>query len=352
MNTLLKQKHSLITIIFLCIFSWALIYISWFLAFVSFCVSLLLYGFIIYIFYRLWKKITHSQPLPMSEYYMLFLYRSSISLCLLILIIWWFTFYQNHISPATIPLYTLSNWEKTIRFQTMSHIASPDFYLEVTKNIQEAKKEGFVLFYEWVQPGSPESSEIFNKALGINFSEGLYENFSKLYGITAQNNNDFLSIENNKDYNIDLSLDEVVRIYQEKTASSEKKPPSILASEEVLDINADAITLLSELSDKQLMLVRYLNQSFMNFMLKHEWLRNTIIENVWNTDIFSVILDDRNEHLVDEILSGSENNIFIIYGLMHFSWVYELLKSQDSNWSIISEEYMQIIVQNGQKDNL
>jgi len=31
-----------------------------------------------------------------------------------------------------------------------------------------------------------------------------------------------------------------------------------------------------------------------------------------------VILDERNEYLVENILSSEASNIFIIYGLMHF----------------------------------
>ena len=347
----MQKKHHIITSILLWIFSTLLIYVSWLGALIRFGFSLLLYGCITYLFYRTWKWIRWSSPLNISAYFKIFLYRVFLSLFICVLILGWFTVYQNHISPAKVPLYTLTNGEKTIQFQTMSHIASPDFYEWVKNNITTAKKEGFVLYYEWVRPWSKESSEIFNTALGINFSEGLYENFSKLYGIVAQDNADFLSIENEEDYNIDLSLDEVVRIYQEKISQIPEKSEWILASEEVLDINSEALSLLSELSPRQLLIVRYINQSLMNFMLKHESLRDSIVENFWNTDIFSVILDDRNSYLVEEILTSSHENIFVIYGLMHFSWVYELLQQEEWNWEIVSTEYMQIIVQDGQRDN-
>jgi hypothetical protein len=55
---------------------------------------------------------------------------------------------QNELFPAKLPLYTLTNGEKTLYFQTMSHIGSEAFYQQVQKNIEKAKQEGAVLFYE------------------------------------------------------------------------------------------------------------------------------------------------------------------------------------------------------------
>jgi len=53
----------------------------------------------------------------------------------------------------------------------MSHVASSNFYSEVRRNIFKAKKEGFVLFFEGVRPGSQESTDGFNAAIGIEFTK-------------------------------------------------------------------------------------------------------------------------------------------------------------------------------------
>lgn len=47
----------------------------------------------------------------------------------------------------------------------MSHIASPSFYTQVRENITEAKKQGSILMYEGVKPGTKENMEAFNAAL-------------------------------------------------------------------------------------------------------------------------------------------------------------------------------------------
>jgi hypothetical protein len=56
--------------------------------------------------------------------------------------------------------------------------------------------------------------EKFNKALGIEFDANLYGNLSKLYSLVPQDNLKFLNIENNKDYNIDMNIDQIIQEYE------------------------------------------------------------------------------------------------------------------------------------------
>lgn len=218
----------------------------------------------------------------------------------------------------------------------MSHIASSEFYEWVKNDIIKAKKDDFVLYFEWVQPGSTENMEKFNTALGVKFDAGVYDNLSKLYGIVAQDNELFLGLENNKDYNVDLSIDDIMELY---TPSTEKK----WLPKEAYDINNDIVSRLSELSAKELAILRFINQSFLNFIMKNEVFRDTIIQNLGNTDLFEVILEDRNKHIVEEVYNRKDEKIFILYGLMHFKWVLDILQQRDPNWRIENIEYKQVI---------
>ena len=336
------KKYILIT--FVLILSLCLWYMSWFWAIFQLYFWLLFYTCIAYMLSCLWKRMRWKTRTPIWDFFLYFLPKILSGLALILLLILVFCFYQNVISPAQMPLHTISNGKKTLKFQTMSHVASESFYAWVAEQIQISKEQNFVLFFEGVGAGSTESSEIFNQVLWINFEAGLYENFSKLYGVVAQNNDDFLNIINNKDYNVDLNLDEVIKIYQEKQKDIDKETSETHnISDEVLDINSEIITMLSELNSRELAVVRYLNQAVMNFIIKNEWLRNTIVNELGNTDIFSVILDDRNEYLVQEILNSDEDKIHILYWLMHFSWVLEILKTRDTRWQIIETQYSQVI---------
>jgi len=213
----------------------------------------------------------------------------------------------------------------------MAHIATKSFYSSVENNIRAAKQNGYVLYFEWVTPGTQENSEAFDRALGIQLWPDTYENLSTLYGTEAQDNEQFLNIINNKDYNIDISVDTIMEIFNEKNTLSGDTG----LSDEIYDVSEELFSRLSELNDRELSIMRFMNQAFLNLIMKNNGLRDGIIENFWNTDIFSVILDDRNVHIVDEIIDRQDEKIFIIYGLMHFEWVYELLKASDPNWKII-----------------
>lgn len=250
-----------------------------------------------------------------------------------------FSTYQNIINPAKLPYYILSNGQQKVHFQTMSHIASSHFYRNVRDDIRDAKKGWYILYYEWVRPGSHENTQKFQEALWIKIQIDTYWKLSQLYGIIAQDNQYFLSIENNRDYNVDLSIDEIMEIYNTKTTWLEPWNTSIASG----DINSLVDQIVSDISPRELNFMRFVNQAFLNLIIKNEYIRNSIMRLSWNTDLFWVILDDRNIHLVSEIYKMPQENIFVIYWLMHFQWVFELLKAHDDSWEIIESWSYQVI---------
>lgn len=254
-----------------------------------------------------------------------------------------------------MPLYTIWNGEKNIRFQAMSHIAQGSFYQEVQNQVTQAKDEWYVLFYEGVRSGNDENKEIFDKALWVKITPDLYENFSKIYGVEHQDNTLFLNIKNDLDFNTDLDIDEIVSLYLEKIPKEQAqkylpqhKAPELklwqlsgitIEPEETIDINTQVLEQLSQLNEKQLMVLKYINKSLLNLIIKNEWLRNYILTKLGNQDLFSVILDDRNTHIIAEIQNSKYNNIFVMYGLMHFHGILKWLQEQDPNWQILEVEY-------------
>jgi hypothetical protein len=331
-------------IFYICLSFW-MIYIYGLSSLKNLWAPLLWYYLLTYWIYFVWSKVKGRIAIDLFWFFILFLYKSAIYLSLATISIWGFLYYQNNISPAKLPVHTISNWEQTIIFQTMSHIGSESFYKSVVNNIYQYKQSWAVLYYEWVGPWSEENNQDFNKALWIDFAPWLYDNFSKLYWVTAQDNNDFLGLINNLDYNIDLNLDQVMSLYREKVWTWSIENWWILVNDTVHNLNDEVIGQLAALSPRELTVLRYINQGILNFMIKHEWLREFLISKLANQDIFSVILDDRNKHIVQEILARDDEKIIILYGLMHFNWVLELLQADDKSWEIIDTQYLQIITQ-------
>lgn len=331
-------KKNIFTIIFFILFFIVNIYISWFFVIFEIIISIIIYNLIAYSFYFLWKKVRKGKSLLFNEFTKLFLYKLSNILTLLILLVWSFTYYQNNINPAQMPIYKISNGKKEVVFQSMSHIWSQNFYNSVINSIKKLKTKGYVLFFEWVKPWSEKSNADFNKALWVDFNEDIYKNFSKLYWVIHQDNSQFIWLVNNLDFNVDLDLDKIMEIYNKKTKKSKdtwNKLPN-----EVIDINSEIIKTLAQLNNNQLAILRYINQSILNFIIKNDAFRDTILENFWNNNLFDVILDDRNKHLVNEINNSKYDKIVITYWLMHFTWVLELLKENDKNWEIETIDYL------------
>ncbi|MDQ7022226.1 MAG: hypothetical protein Q9M97_01605, partial [Candidatus Gracilibacteria bacterium] len=159
--------------------------------------SLIFYSLITYLIYFIWKKIFRKKYLFYIDFLNYFLYKVSLGIFISILIIGGGGYYSNEINPAAIPEYTITNGEKTVIFQAMSHIGSEDFYEKIKQNLIKAKKDGYVYFYEGVRDGNEKNKQDFDKAIGIKFDKDLYENFSKLYGVINQDNSIYLNLVNN-----------------------------------------------------------------------------------------------------------------------------------------------------------
>ena len=289
--------------------------------------------------YNFWKQIRAKKALDFGEYTKYFLYKVALLLSIIGSIIWWFCYYYNEIHPAGMPTYTLTNGEKDVVFQAMSHIWSTNFYESIQTHLKKKKQEWYVYFFEWVQAGTAENMQKFDAALWIEFDADLYKNFSKLYGVDYQDNEIFMNLVNNRDYNIDISVDDIITYYEHsensQTDTSEKTTVS-----EIYDINAEVIELLSLLNERQLQVLQYVNQALLNFIIGSDQTQTLIQNNFSNAQLFEIILDKRDDHLADEIITTSEKKIFITYGLLHFDGVFEKLKSNDPNWKIIQTDVL------------
>jgi len=239
-----------------------------------------------------------------------------------------------------MPVYTISNWEKTVIFQAMSHIWTENFYENVKNNIKKAKEDWYILFYEWVRPGSKENMNKFNKTLWVKIDKNLYKNMAKLYWLTNQKNENFLNIINNKDYNIDLSIDNIVELYEKNNSINSDKDSTVKSKEPAIDVNKLIIESLANLNERQLQILRFINKSIINMIIKNETIQNTVVNNFWNKKLFEVILWNRNEVISNAIIQSKNNKIIITYWLLHFNWVFDLLKNNDSNWKIEKTEYL------------
>ncbi|MDP2090081.1 MAG: hypothetical protein Q8K30_00660 [Candidatus Gracilibacteria bacterium] len=325
------------TVTYLLLITYALVilYLSGIQGVLSFLLSLCIYTLVFYGLHILWKKFRKKQIMYINDFINYFLNRVAILLVIIIVVIGGGAYILNEIFPAPMPEYTISDGNKVIKFQAMSHIGTTNFYNQIVENLTNFKKEGGVYYYEGVKPGSPENLDKFNKAIGIKFDDDLYKNFSKLYGLTNQDNSIFMGIINNNDYNIDLNMDEIITEYS-KIIEQKPKGEKEFQSKLPIDANNTIIKTLAGLNDKELKVLIYINQALLNLIIGNEKLQGFLTNTFTNRDLFEVILGKRNEVLANEIINSNHDKIYITYGLLHFKGVYELLKEDNNKWQIIS----------------
>lgn len=338
MHINIYTRKIIISYFFLWWFSFTVYYLSWIGRLIDMWWAIILYSVVLFLIYALWKFLHGREQAHFFLFFISFLYRVSVFIAITLILIGSFVVYHNEIRPAQFPLYTLSNWQKTLKFQTVSHIASPSFYLEIRESIKEAKQDDYVLLFEGVRPWSDENMEAFNTALWINFSDTLYENFSQLYGITSQDNMMFLGLWDTPDINVDLDIDTIMALYRDTQWDIGKSQDNW----EILQIDDEIIRILWDLNPRELVVLQYVNQSLLNFFMKQSWLQSYILSQSW-ADIFEIILWDRDRYIAEYIHESEYENMFALYGKLHFEWIFRTLRLRDMRWEIIDVEYNQVI---------
>jgi hypothetical protein len=83
--------------------------------------------------------------------------------------------------------------------------------------------------------------------------------------------------------------------------------------EEVVDINKELTKSLSQLNEKQLIVLRFINKAFLNLFMKNNNIQDAIMNNFSNKTLFDIILKQRNKNIVENIYSNPNEKIIITY---------------------------------------
>lgn len=194
-----------------------------------------------------------------------------------------------------------SNGEKSIRFIGTMHIGKQEYYESIKKLISDSKKEGYVYFYELILSES-ETDETLRKNRRLLGFIPTSDNYAKAFDLgsigidmVAQDQMDLLGLVNDKDYNVDVTVEQILEAYENKYGV-------ITLTEE--DYQTPLNEAVSEIEDKE--------------------------------QVDYVILNVRNEHLAKEIMNSSYSKIIITYGANHEKGVFNLLQEADPKWEKVN----------------
>ncbi|MDD2694246.1 MAG: hypothetical protein PHY14_05025 [Candidatus Gracilibacteria bacterium] len=235
-----------------------------------------------------------------------------------------FIAYQNTF-PAAVGKVILTNGDKNIVVYQMSHIATPAFYAQVKNGITELAASGYTIYAEGVRPGTPENQERFDKLLGIKMTKTLYENFSSLFGLISQDDSIYAEVATGSLQNVDISLDDIMNLIGTGAVVPESSP---------IDLEAEIAQL--DASERGVLLAPFM-RSMLNFFLRNNSSLDSLASG-FSPEVFDVILHDRNAFIVKTLEADTQKNIVLVYGAMHFQGIYDLLKTHDPKWKILSVE--------------
>lgn len=237
-----------------------------------------------------------------------------------------FVGYQ-HIVPGVISDITLTRSGQQIVFLEMSHIASPDFYTSKKSTLESLSASGYTILFEWVKPGTPENEKIFNQSLGFDLSPTLYRTIADLIWLQSQDNAFlFSSISTGSLVSVDLSIDEIVTLMG--TGSQ------IQAPTEVVNIESEIIKATGLLTPQERQFAGWVARGLLSWSLKQSDDIDRLLVSWPQSRLFETIIDRRNDAIVAYVQEHPTENIAIIYGALHFNWVYESLQRLDPTWTI------------------
>ena len=243
--------------------------------------------------------------------------------------LWAFVYQYALHNPAKLPIYKIETGDKNITLISMAHIASPEFYKNVQERVyKHLSQSGTVVYYEWVKSGSASGNIKLKQILNTDLSE-FYDNIAIHAWLVSQTESNTLTA-NDREYNVDLSSDEIVHLYEERKT---KNNPSNDQSMQVLFPDEDLgnlSQLLQVQNDREKQLQILLLRAMFSLSTRHQAFFGQELIGWWDP-FFDTILIDRNQHVVNTIKKWQDKDILILYGSLHMQGIIDLLRSADPN---------------------
>ncbi len=233
--------------------------------------------------------------------------------------------YISNSFPGSLSAIQMSDGKRHIVFMQMSHIGTEEYYAKVNLALRDLSASGYSIYREWVLPWTKENTDRFDRTLGMKISSGTYAEFASLIGLIAQDDRIFLDIPLESIRWVDLTLDQIVTLMGtgEIRAMDPPRDPSV-------DLQALRDT-------RSWPLLGYILRWVLNFSLSHMSGADILLDTM-DPSLREALLTHRNMHVVETFFADKWSDIVIVYGALHFEWIYALLQSANPLWKITAIE--------------
>lgn len=253
--------------------------------------------------------------------------------------------------PLIAPQVTLTDGQRTLVLQGMSHVGSEEFYKSVVYDLENALTQGFTLFYEGVQPSPGEGDAWFSTYLaqGGNLSEN-YKALADVCGLRFQLDYftlleadraehpgrhvaaDVSALDMKREFDRLAAQDPGFKQWAETEAQASKGTggdPSL----------AQIVGYLKDSTPGQRQIAGILCRGVFSIALQPEETADGQGEGRAPYSMSPVILDFRNRALVERIVDSDAQKIYVTYGAEHIPGLLTLLEAQPKPWKVLSAKW-------------
>ena len=254
--------------------------------------------------------------------------------------------------PATLPQVTLTNGAKRVVFQGMQHIASENFYKAVIYDVEKSLAEGYAIYYEGVQTGSPESQAFFGQLANALTGGGqdlndTYQAIGRLCGMQFQ-----------LDYFGLLEADKAEHpgrhVVADVDALELKAEYERLMREDPAFAKAHAGGLQAAPAASGGAPMQRAVQWLQHGSASQQALGGVVCRGLWTLllqapgdkapgPLDAVVLDFRNRALARRIQQAPHDKIFVTYGAAHLPGLVAELRALDPRWTVGSVKWLRTI---------
>lgn len=255
----------------------------------------------------------------------------------------WWVILQPALHPLAVPRVTLSDGNRQVIFQGMVHVGSAQFYRSVVYDLIRAKDAGDVLFFEGVQPGTPEADAWLDAA--TQSGGDLNAQYGKIGAVCGLNfQGDFLAFLQrdqaldpahlvSADVSVTEMYDEWQRLVAADPTLAAAMPDGSGGEGNVFDVSR-LIGLATGLQDSQKDLLAAVCRGVFSIILGRAESPDQMNR---------VILDFRNKRLADRIAAMPDADIYITYGSGHFPGLFSAMQALNPDWQIVGTSWITAI---------
>lgn len=214
-------------------------------------------------------------------------------------------------APLYMPVYVLTNGEKTVIFYSMIHVAEKKFYKQIEEELIQYKSKGYTYVYEGVEVFTKGQQTALEEAFHASINDRI--DYSNRAGLISQP--ELNHLKDSDDIHADISANELLRVYDPEITKILNNPTMIpsLFSKLHESLSRSALR-------QNIRIYRYI------FPLPK--------------NVRSILIDYRDKKLYESIKTSKKMFFVIHYGEDHFNGFYNLLKTHDPRWKITNKKYL------------